>query len=996
MWYDKIKQQQRGTLQRRTALQGDAQTRVSATMMHLLRTPPGVGSSCSGAGTSAHHTPSQSRCGGPSQAHKHTTNRAGKQRTASSSDRPASGTSASKAKAMGPHLISGADVLSSPSATMPGGRGAPSATQPRDVEAFRRKRQSLREAMEEAEQQRAAHARGTQQQRQDHHCHSQQPPSASGGGLLALASTATARESFSALCNGLSTTLDGRRGAAVSGISLHQSPQRPPSAPNLTGAHVLNAQAHMASASASAPLARSPFQSCGRAPNGSWRLARSHSMCDASGATTSAQHDGASYHLSLRPSGGAPKAAALRLERIPIGFGAAAVGGVGAGAVSAGSGSPSHVGGMSHYLAPRTAPASLGTSAAGHSASTFDLRLRQDLDLLSTRPHTADRPATDRHGRTASSFADGGAASDRLGTTRSQSLANMRAGGGCRPLEAAGASPHHSRETSGGAAAAVTPVDSASFAAYLRSAPGGGTREQNHRNLQCTTIDPRATAGSCSASEAESCGAAAWRPTLSACPHAQARCDHGQLGPPGEWAAIAGGELALPAHPGPATAGCGMEGSPSLQPEPVSTSQPPTPQHVVAGGAGTPSPSGGSTAPLGLCVVGRAPVEPPRFDVQSVPSYSASSTLPSTCHLTEVYATALATATDGTVEEQTPLNVAAAGADSSATAAAEARAAAVISNLASSQGDTQASKDALITRLRRCLARSPAHTAMGCSAAHACPAAAPQPPHTPSDSLAALAAASPSAVHSAAASLGSSAPSETAAAGGDGGSSSASLSPPVASRAAGKRAPAAIRVSGAFHPHLHSRLEKRRQQLATQQLRATASAADIAAAAWSSQCGGGGGGSGGGAAGSNGLAVPPLEEEARAAWRAARQRGNRAQPHFHHHLRQHLHQHLRHHTNGAHASSAEERAERPVSRGGRGGPGNAGYDATAHLISHCDAAAEGLMVRVTADDEMQPLAQMLDRLELAALYMWLGRNGEEAQRPMKRRAAAAASASPLA
>lgn len=66
---------------------------------------------------------------------------------------------------------------------------------------------------------------------------------------------------------------------------------------------------------------------------------------------------------------------------------------------------------------------------------------------------------------------------------------------------------------------------------------------------------------------------------------------------------------------------------------------------------------------------------------------------------------------------------------------------------------------------------------------------------------------------------------------------------------------------------------------------------------------------------------------------------------------------------------------------------------------HCEASAEGLLQLVCnppacepgsagAHAEPQSFEQMLDTLELAALYLWLGRNGSEAGQAQRRRAAA--------
>jgi hypothetical protein len=54
---------------------------------------------------------------------------------------------------------------------------------------------------------------------------------------------------------------------------------------------------------------------------------------------------------------------------------------------------------------------------------------------------------------------------------------------------------------------------------------------------------------------------------------------------------------------------------------------------------------------------------------------------------------------------------------------------------------------------------------------------------------------------------------------------------------------------------------------------------------------------------------------------------------------------------------------------------------SSQLPEYCEASAAGLLQHVTSDAGAdQSLQQMLDTLELAALYQWLGRNGEEAHR----------------
>ena len=59
------------------------------------------------------------------------------------------------------------------------------------------------------------------------------------------------------------------------------------------------------------------------------------------------------------------------------------------------------------------------------------------------------------------------------------------------------------------------------------------------------------------------------------------------------------------------------------------------------------------------------------------------------------------------------------------------------------------------------------------------------------------------------------------------------------------------------------------------------------------------------------------------------------------------------------------------------------------LDEYCEASADGLLRHALADQSHQSFEQMLDTLELAALYLWLGRNGEEAQAKARHAAAEA-------
>ena len=52
---------------------------------------------------------------------------------------------------------------------------------------------------------------------------------------------------------------------------------------------------------------------------------------------------------------------------------------------------------------------------------------------------------------------------------------------------------------------------------------------------------------------------------------------------------------------------------------------------------------------------------------------------------------------------------------------------------------------------------------------------------------------------------------------------------------------------------------------------------------------------------------------------------------------------------------------------------------TSDTAAHCEARSNSLLRHVTHGSDEQSLEQMLDTLELAALYAWLGRNGEEEQ-----------------
>ena len=64
----------------------------------------------------------------------------------------------------------------------------------------------------------------------------------------------------------------------------------------------------------------------------------------------------------------------------------------------------------------------------------------------------------------------------------------------------------------------------------------------------------------------------------------------------------------------------------------------------------------------------------------------------------------------------------------------------------------------------------------------------------------------------------------------------------------------------------------------------------------------------------------------------------------------------------------------------------------AKLDEYCEASADGLLRHALTDQSHQSFEQMLDTLELAALYLWLGRNGEEAQAKARHAAPAAGGA----